>query len=110
MKAAGYEYVNLDDCWMAKSRDAAGNLQADPVKFPHGIKALADYVHARGLKLGIYEDVGTSTCKGYPGSYGHMQQDADTFASWEIDFVKIDDHQDHRAGRRAAERGRLHGA
>ncbi|MFL6077926.1 MAG: NPCBM/NEW2 domain-containing protein [Mycobacteriales bacterium] len=90
MKAAGYRYVNLDDCWASHDRDAAGNLQADPVKFPHGIKAVADYVHARGLELGIYEDVGTKTCAGYPGSYGHVQQDADTFASWGVDFVKVD--------------------
>ncbi|HEY7047071.1 MAG TPA: NPCBM/NEW2 domain-containing protein [Jatrophihabitantaceae bacterium] len=90
MRDAGYQYVNLDDCWLSHNRDANGNLQADPVKFPHGIKAVADYVHARGLKLGIYEDVGTATCAGYPGSYGHVQQDADTFASWGIDFVKVD--------------------
>lgn len=90
MKAAGYDYVNLDDCWLSHERDAQGNLQADPTKFPHGIKAVADYVHARGLKLGIYEDVGTATCAGYPGSFGHVQQDANTFASWGIDFAKID--------------------
>ncbi|MBO0867903.1 MAG: NPCBM/NEW2 domain-containing protein [Micromonosporaceae bacterium] len=90
MREAGYQYVNLDDCWMSHSRDADGNLQADPVKFPHGIKAVADYVHARGLKLGIYEDVGSFTCAGYPGSYGHVQQDADTFAAWGVDFAKID--------------------
>ncbi|MGH3637131.1 MAG: NEW3 domain-containing protein, partial [Mycobacterium sp.] len=90
MRDAGYKYVNLDDCWLAKTRDSNGALQADPVKFPHGIKAVADYVHARGLKLGIYEDVGTKTCAGYPGSYGHTEQDADTFASWGIDFAKID--------------------
>jgi alpha-galactosidase len=90
MRDAGYRYVNLDDCWAASARDANGHLQADPKKFPHGMKAVADYVHARGLKLGIYEDVGTKTCAGYPGSYGHVQDDADTFASWEIDFVKVD--------------------
>jgi alpha-galactosidase len=90
MRDAGYKYVNLDDCWLSHSRDANGNLQADPAKFPDGIKAVADYVHARGLKLGIYEDVGTKTCAGYPGSYGHVQQDAGTFASWGIDFVKAD--------------------
>jgi alpha-galactosidase len=90
MRDAGYDYVNLDDCWLSHSRDANGNLQGDPTKFPHGIKAVADYVHARGLKLGIYEDVGTATCAGYPGSYGHVQQDADMFASWGIDFVKVD--------------------
>jgi alpha-galactosidase len=90
MRDAGYDYVNLDDCWLSHDRDANGNLQADPTKFPDGIKAVADYVHARGLKLGIYEDVGTKTCAGYPGSYGHVQQDADTFASWGVDFVKVD--------------------
>ncbi|MGI8417545.1 MAG: glycoside hydrolase family 27 protein, partial [Nakamurella sp.] len=90
MKAAGYDYVNLDDCWLAKTRAADGSLQADPTKFPDGIKAVADYVHARGLKLGIYEDVGTKTCAGYPGSYGHVQADADSFASWGVDFVKVD--------------------
>jgi alpha-galactosidase len=90
MRDAGYDYVNLDDCWAASARDAGGRLQADPVKFPHGIKAVADYVHARGLKLGIYEDVGTKTCAGYPGSYGHVQDDAGTFASWAVDFVKVD--------------------
>jgi alpha-galactosidase len=90
MKAAGYRYVNIDDCWLAHSRDASGNLQADPAKFPGGIKAVADYVHSLGLKLGIYEDVGTATCAGYPGSFGHYQQDADTFASWGVDFVKAD--------------------
>ena len=90
MKAAGYGYVNLDDCWLSHQRDANGDLQADPAKFPDGIRAVADYVHARGLKLGIYEDVGTQTCAGYPGSYGHVQQDAGTFASWGIDYVKVD--------------------
>ncbi len=90
MRDAGYDYVNLDDCWAASARDADGHLRADPAKFPHGMKALADYVHARGLKLGIYEDVGTKTCAGYPGSYGHVQDDAGTFASWAIDFVKVD--------------------
>lgn len=90
MRDAGYKYVNLDDCWAASTRDANGHLRADPTKFPHGMKAVADYVHARGLKLGIYEDVGTKTCAGYPGSYGHVQDDADTFASWDIDFLKVD--------------------
>lgn len=90
MKAAGYQYVNIDDCWMDPQRAADGSLQADPAKFPDGIKAVADYVHSLGLKLGIYEDVGTKTCAGYPGTYGHDQQDAQTFASWDVDFVKMD--------------------
>lgn len=82
MRDAGYEYVNLDDCWMDEERGPDGELVADPEKFPSGIAALADYVHARGLKLGIYEDVGTETCAGYPGSLGHEEQDAATFAEW----------------------------
>ena len=90
MKAAGYDYVNIDDCWMAPSRDSSGNLVADPTRFPGGITPVADYVHSLGLKLGIYEDAGTSTCAHFPGSFGHEAQDAATFASWGIDFVKYD--------------------
>jgi alpha-galactosidase len=90
MQAVGYRYVNLDDCWMDMTRDAGGNLQADPKKFPHGIKSLADYVHAKGLKLGVYLDRGTLTCSGYPGSYGYEIQDANQLASWEVDFLKYD--------------------
>jgi alpha-galactosidase len=90
MRDAGYRYVNIDDCWMTKSRDRDGLLVADPVKFPSGMRALADYIHARGLKLGIYEDAGRTTCAGYPGSLGHEVQDAKTFASWRIDYLKYD--------------------
>jgi alpha-galactosidase len=90
MQAAGYRYVNIDDCWMSSSRDANGNLVANPSKFPDGIAAVASYVHALGLKLGIYEDAGTATCQGYPGSYGHEQQDATLFASWGVDYLKYD--------------------
>ncbi|HVV24511.1 MAG TPA: NEW3 domain-containing protein [Pseudonocardiaceae bacterium] len=90
MAKAGYRYVNIDDCWLERQRDANGNLVPDPAKFPQGIKAVADYVHAKGLKLGIYEDAGTATCAGYPGSLGHEQQDAATFASWGIDYLKYD--------------------
>ncbi|MGH2883564.1 MAG: glycoside hydrolase family 27 protein, partial [Solirubrobacteraceae bacterium] len=90
MKAAGYDYVNIDDCWMASSRDASGNLVADPARFPGGIKPVADYVHSLGLKLGIYEDAGTTTCARYPGSFGHEAQDAAAFASWGVDLVKYD--------------------
>jgi alpha-galactosidase len=90
MQAAGYQYVNIDDCWSAMTRDANGNLQADPVKFPNGIKAVADYVHSKGLKFGIYGDRGTTTCANYPGSYGHEVQDAATFASWGVDYLKYD--------------------
>jgi alpha-galactosidase len=90
MKDAGYTYVNIDDCWLSHSRDASGNLVPDPVKFPDGIAGVATFVHARGLKLGIYEDAGTSTCAGFPGSLGHERQDATRFASWGIDYLKYD--------------------
>jgi alpha-galactosidase len=90
MQAAGYQYVNIDDCWMSSSRDASGNLTANPAKFPDGIAAVAAYVHSLGLKLGIYEDAGTATCAGFPGSYGHEQQDASLFASWGADYLKYD--------------------
>jgi alpha-galactosidase len=86
----GYDYVNLDDCWMASTRAADGRLQADPARFPHGIKWLADQLHAMGLKLGVYESIGTTTCQRLPGSAGHYQQDADTFAGWGVDFLKFD--------------------
>jgi alpha-galactosidase len=90
LREAGYRYVNIDDAWMADSRDAAGNLRPDPERFPDGIRALADYVHARGLKLGIYEDAGVLTCGGKPGSLGHERQDAELFASWGVDYLKYD--------------------
>src|SRR3954469_12240616 len=90
MKAAGYQYVNIDDCWMTGSRDPAGRLVPDPVKFPHGITGVANYVHGKGLKLGIYESAGTATCAGFPGSLGHEQTDANTFAAWGVDYLKYD--------------------
>ncbi|HEX6520297.1 MAG TPA: ricin-type beta-trefoil lectin domain protein [Streptosporangiaceae bacterium] len=90
MQAADYQYVNIDDCWMSSSRDASGNLVANPSKFPDGIAAVASYVHSLGLKLGIYEDAGTATCQGFPGSDGHEQQDASLFASWNVDYLKYD--------------------
>ncbi|CAM9984442.1 unnamed protein product [Bubo scandiacus] len=87
----GYKYINIDDCWSAKQRDVAGRLVPDPERFPRGIKALADYVHARGLKLGIYGDLGTLTCGGYPGTtLAHVEQDAQTFAEWGVDMLKLD--------------------
>jgi alpha-galactosidase len=87
MKEAGYIYVNIDDTWQG-SRDAAGNLQANK-KFPD-MKALADYVHSKGLKLGIYSSPGPNTCAGYEGAYGHEMQDAKTYAAWGIDYLKYD--------------------
>ncbi|HBL84225.1 MAG: hypothetical protein A2Y17_07780 [Clostridiales bacterium GWF2_38_85] len=87
---AGYDIVSIDDCWMLRDRDENGNLVPDPEKFPNGIKALADYVHSKGLKFGIYEDAGTMTCAGFPGSFGHERQDAKQFAEWGIDLLKYD--------------------
>jgi len=89
-KDAGYEYIMMDDCWLTHQRGEDGRLVADPDRFPSGIKALADYVHKLGLKFGIYEDFGTETCGGYPGSLGHLEVDAQTFAEWGVDFVKMD--------------------
>jgi alpha-galactosidase len=86
----GYRYVNIDDCWPAMTRNAQGQLVANSALFPNGLKWLGEYLHARGLKFGIYEDAGTSTCGGYPGSWGHFKQDAETFASWGVDYLKLD--------------------
>ncbi|KAL5761335.1 hypothetical protein ACOSP7_019851 [Xanthoceras sorbifolium] len=87
----GYIYVNLDDCWGELNRDEDGNLLAKNTTFPSGIKALADYVHGKGLKLGIYSSAGYYTCsKQMPGSLGHEEQDAKTFASWGVDYLKYD--------------------
>ena len=86
---AGYQYINIDDAWQS-SRGANGVIVADPTRFPSGIKALADYVHAEGLKLGIYSDRGTQTCGGHPGSGGHEVVDADTYAQWGVDYLKYD--------------------
>jgi alpha-galactosidase len=94
MRAAGYQYVNIDDCWALPDRDDNGNLVPDPTKFPDGIKAVADYVHADGLKLGIYNDSGIHTCSrshGFPGSLGYEYQDALQFAKWGVDYLKDDD-------------------
>jgi alpha-galactosidase len=90
LRDAGYTYVNVDDCWMANERTGDGSLQADPKRFPSGIAALADYVHARGLRLGIYLSAGEMTCKRRPGSAGHLTQDALTVAGWGADLVKLD--------------------
>ncbi|GAB2834060.1 hypothetical protein GCM10027091_75090 [Streptomyces daliensis] len=92
LKEAGYEYVNLDDCWALPQRDADGKLVPDPVRFPNGIKAVADYVHSKGLKIGIYTSAGTKTCNrnGFPGALGHEESDAQQFADWGIDYLKYD--------------------
>lgn len=88
--AAGYEYLVVDDCWSLRERDENGLLAPDPAKFPHGMKAIADYVHARGLKFGMYSCAGVRTCAGYPSSFDHEFVDARTFAGWDVDFLKYD--------------------
>ena len=88
--AAGYDMINIDDCWMADSRAADGTLPPNATRFPSGMKAMGDFMHARGIKFGIYTDEGTKTCGGYPGSQGFEAVDAATFASWGVDFLKLD--------------------
>lgn len=90
MKDAGYEYINLDDFWMANERDKQGNLQANSQKFPSGMKALGDYIHSKGFKFGIYNCAGTKTCGGLPGTRGHEYQDALKYAEWGVDYLKYD--------------------
>ncbi|HET6569742.1 MAG TPA: glycoside hydrolase family 27 protein [Rhodothermales bacterium] len=89
MKDAGYEYIVLDDCWQV-SRDSAGNIVPDAQKFPHGIEALADYIHSKGLKFGLYSDAGRKTCQGRPGGRGYEYQDARQYAAWGVDYLKYD--------------------
>lgn len=91
MKDAGYTYIVLDDGWMTMQRDTiTGDLIPDPIKFPHGMKALADYVHSKGLKFGLYNCAGTKTCAGYPGTRGYEYQDARFYASLDVDYLKFD--------------------
>ena len=92
LRDAGYQYVNLDDCWAQSSRDSKGNLVPDKTRFPNGIKAVADYVHSKGLKFGLYTSAGTKTCNkaGFPGALGHEKQDAALWASWGVDYLKYD--------------------
>jgi alpha-galactosidase len=89
MVDAGYQFIVIDDCWQV-GRDANGNIVPDPEHFPNGIKALADYVHSKGLKFGIYSDAGTKTCAGRPGSWGYEYQDARQYAAWGVDYLKYD--------------------
>jgi alpha-galactosidase len=89
MKDAGYRFVNIDDCWQV-SRAADGSIVVDADHFPNGMKPLADYVHSKGLKFGVYTDAGRMTCQKRPGSYGHEAQDIKTYANWGVDYVKID--------------------
>ncbi|MEG0456801.1 MAG: glycoside hydrolase family 27 protein, partial [Oscillospiraceae bacterium] len=89
LKDVGYEYIVIDDCWSKLKREN-GKLVADPEKFPHGMKYVADYIHSKGLKFGMYSCAGTRTCAGYPGSYDYEFIDAQTFADWGVDFLKYD--------------------
>ena len=103
MKEAGYNYVNLDDCWAEPERNAEGKLEANHARFPSGIKALGDYLHTRGLKLGIYTSAGTQTCAlTMPGALDHEDVDAQTFADWGVDYLKYDNCNNE--GRPAQER------
>ncbi|MCA0445642.1 MAG: glycoside hydrolase family 27 protein [Bacteroidetes bacterium] len=89
MRAAGYEYIVIDDCWHGK-RDSLGFIHPNPEHFPSGMKAVADYIHSKGLKFGIYSCAGNKTCAGHSGSRGHEYQDAITYASWGVDYLKYD--------------------
>ena len=96
LKDAGYRYINIDDCWANWQRDSHGNLVPNPERFPSGIKALADYIHSKGLRFGLYSSAGTWTCepmkqnRGFPGGLGHESQDAALFAAWGVDYLKYD--------------------
>ncbi len=89
MKDAGYEFIVIDDCWQVE-RDMAGNIVPDTKRFPSGMKSVADYVHSKGLKFGIYSDAGEKTCGGRPGGRGHEFQDAIQYAAWGVDYLKYD--------------------
>lgn len=89
MRDAGYKYLVIDDCWQV-SRDADGRIVADPARFPGGMKALADYVHGKGLLFGLYTDLGPKTCAGRPGSAGFHDIDAAAYAEWGVDYIKVD--------------------
>src|SRR6266851_1203923 len=89
MKDAGYQYVNIDDCWQV-SRDEHANIVVDQQRFPHGMKAVGDYIHSLGLKFGVYSDAGSKTCEGRPGGLGHEYEDAIQYAAWGVDYLKYD--------------------
>jgi len=87
---AGYKYVVIDDCWLEKERSPEGYLRANRTRFPCGMRSLADFVHSKGLKFGIYQNYGNKTCAGYPGLYGHLKEDISLLTSWNIDYLKVD--------------------
>jgi len=103
MRDAGYQYLVLDDAWMASERDEDGALQADPNKFPRGMKDIGDYIHSKGLKFGIYEDRAYRTCQSLPGSFEHEQIDMATFAAWGVDYIKLDSCSAEHNGRLSSE-------
>ncbi|KAH8645387.1 glycoside hydrolase superfamily, partial [Tricladium varicosporioides] len=88
LKDLGYQYVNIDDCWATKTRNSNGDIVPDPVKWPNGVKVVADQIHEMGLKFGLYGCSGTMTCEGYPGSQGYETKDATLLASWGVDYWK----------------------
>jgi hypothetical protein len=103
MRDAGYEYLVLDDAWMAAKRDKNDALQADPDKFPKGMKEIGDYIHSKGLKFGIYEDRAYRTCQSLPGSFEHEEIDMATFAAWGVDYIKMDSCSAEGNGRLSSE-------
>jgi len=103
MKDAGYEYIVIDDCWQV-GRDENGNILADKDRFPNGMKALADYIHEKGLKFGLYSCAGSMTCQGRPGSRGYQYQDALQYAKWGVDYLKYDWCYDEGQNAKAAYR------
>lgn len=88
--AVGYNQVSIDDCWANKTRDAEGKIEPDSDRFPQGMKALGDYMHGKGVRFGTYGDEGRLTCQHYPGTAGHEEIDAQTFAAWDVDYLKLD--------------------
>lgn len=103
MRDAGYEYLVIDDAWMAPERDSEGRLWGDPKTFPGGMKAIGDYIHSKGLKFGIYQDRADLTCQGLPGSLNHEEVDMATFAEWGVDYIKLDSCHAERNGRTSSE-------
>jgi alpha-galactosidase len=101
MRDAGYQYVVIDDCWQV-GRDSLGNIIPDPLHFPSGMKALADYIHSKGLKFGVYSCAGSLTCQDRPGSRGYQFQDARTYAKWGVDYLKFDWCNDEGQNAKAA--------
>jgi hypothetical protein len=98
--AAGYTTVSIDDCWedLAGRDKTTGRLLPDPKRFPAGMKSLGDHMHGKGVSFGIYSDEGTRTCGGFPGSEGHEDTDAKTFAAWGVDYLKLDGCYNNKTG------------